>query len=130
MTYFMHTFLKLFFLLTPFAAVSGFISMTHGQELSKKISIAARATIAMLIIVCIIFFFGRYIRRYSRQMQKEVAESNTIVEETLQGIRSVKTFTNEFLEMARYRKRTLEIARLGMKGGRYRGAFFSFVMNN
>jgi ABC-type multidrug transport system fused ATPase/permease subunit len=79
-------------------------------------------------IVLMIFFFGRFIRRYSRQMQKEVAASNTIVEETLQGIKSVKTFTNEFLEMRRYRERTLEIARLGMKGGRYRGAFFSFVI--
>jgi len=80
-------------------------------------------------IVLMVFFFGRFIRRYSRKMQKEVAESNTIVEETLQGIRSVKTFTNEFLEMGRYRNRTLEIAKLGMKGGRYRGAFFSFVIN-
>ncbi len=79
-------------------------------------------------IVLMVFFFGRFIRRYSRQMQKEVAASNTVVEETLQGIRSVKTFTNEFLEMARYRDRTVEIARLGMKGGRYRGAFFSFVI--
>jgi ABC-type multidrug transport system fused ATPase/permease subunit len=79
-------------------------------------------------IVLMIFFFGRFIRRYSKQMQKAVAESNTVVEETLQGIRSVKTFTNEFLEMARYRDRTLEIARLGMKGGRYRGAFFAFVI--
>ncbi len=79
-------------------------------------------------IVLMVFFFGRFIRRYSKQMQKEVAESNTIVEETLQGIRSVKTFTNEFLEMGRYRERTLEIAKLGMKGGRYRGAFYSFVI--
>ena len=79
-------------------------------------------------IVLMVFFFGRFIRRYSKQMQKEVAESNTIVEETLQGIRSVKTFTNEFLEMGRYRDRTLEIAKLGMKGGRYRGAFYSFVI--
>ncbi len=79
-------------------------------------------------IVMMVFFFGRFIRRYSRKMQKEVAESNTIVEETLQGIRSVKTFTNEFLEIGRYRDRTLEIARLGMKGGRYRGAFFSFMI--
>jgi ABC-type multidrug transport system fused ATPase/permease subunit len=79
-------------------------------------------------IVLMVFFFGRFIRRYSKQMQKEVAESNTVVEETLQGIRSVKTFTNEFLEMARYRYKTLEIAKLGMKGGKYRGAFFSFVI--
>lgn len=79
-------------------------------------------------IVLMVFFFGRFIRKYSKQMQKEVAESNTIVEETLQGIRSVKTFTNEFLEMGRYRDRTREIAKLGMKSGRYRGAFYSFVI--
>lgn len=79
-------------------------------------------------VVLMVFFFGRFIRKYSRDMQKEVAKSNTIVEETLQGIRSVKTFTNEFLEMGRYRDRTLEIAQLGMKGGRYRGAFFSFMI--
>ena len=79
-------------------------------------------------VVLMVFFFGRFIRKYSREMQKEVAKSNTIVEETLQGIRGVKTFTNEFLEMGRYRDRTLEIAELGMKGGRYRGAFFSFMI--
>jgi len=80
------------------------------------------------VIVLLVFFFGRFIRKYSRKMQKEVARSNTVVEETLQGIRSVKTFTNEFFEMNRYRSRTLEIAKIGMKGGRYRGAFFSFVI--
>jgi len=100
--------------------------------ISLLVYTSAKLTLFMLAIlpavVLMVFFFGRFIRKYSRQMQKEVAESNTIVEETLQGIRSVKTFTNEFLEMARYRKRTLEIAKLGMKGGRYRGAFFSFVI--
>jgi ABC-type multidrug transport system fused ATPase/permease subunit len=79
-------------------------------------------------VVLMVFFFGRFIRKYSRDMQKEVAQSNTIVEETLQGIRSVKTFSNEFLEMFRYKDRTLAIAKLGMKGGRYRGAFFSFMI--
>jgi ABC-type multidrug transport system fused ATPase/permease subunit len=79
-------------------------------------------------VVLMVFFFGRFIRKYSRDMQKEVASSNTIVEETLQGIRSVKAFTNEFLEMDRYRDRTLEIAHLGIKGGKYRGAFFSFMI--
>ncbi len=79
-------------------------------------------------VVLMVFFFGRFIRRYSRMMQKEVASSNTVVEETLQGIRGVKAFTNEFLEMTRYRKRTLEIARLGIRGGIYRGAFFSFMI--
>lgn len=100
--------------------------------ISLLVYTSVKLTLFMLAIlpaiVLLVFFFGRFIRKYSKKMQKEVAESNTVVEETLQGIRSVKTFTNEFLEMARYKKRTLQIASLGMKGGRYRGAFYSFVI--
>ncbi len=79
-------------------------------------------------IVLLSVFFGRFIRNYSKKAQREVADSNTIVEETLQGIQSVKAYTNEFFEMKRYKQRTLEIARIGIKGGRYRGAFASFLI--
>lgn len=72
--------------------------------------------------------FGRFIRKFSKQVQQEIADSNTLVEETLQGIQSVKTYTNEFFEMSRYRKKTLEIAAIGMKSGKYRGAFSSFII--
>ncbi|MCK4745808.1 MAG: ATP-binding cassette domain-containing protein, partial [Bacteroidales bacterium] len=89
-------------------------------------------TIFMLAIlpgvVVLAVFFGRFIRSFSKKAQREVADSNTIVEETLQGIQSVQAYTNEFFEMKRYRKRTLEIARIGIKGGRYRGAFSSFLI--
>lgn len=80
-------------------------------------------------IVLLVVVFGRFIRKFSKQVQAEVADSNTIVEETLQGIQSVKTFTNEFLEMSRYKQRTLEIAKIGMKSGRYRGAFAAFMIS-
>lgn len=79
-------------------------------------------------VVLLAVFFGRFIRSYSKKAQREVADSNTIVEETLQGIQSVKTYTNEYFEMRRYKDRTLEIARIGIKGGRYRGAFSSFLI--
>ncbi len=72
--------------------------------------------------------FGRYIRKFSKKVQAQVADSNTIVEETLQGIRSVKAFTNEWLETERYKKKTNDIAKLGMKAGKYRGAFSSFII--
>lgn len=89
-------------------------------------------TLFMLAIlpgmVLLSVFFGRFIRRLSRKAQQEVADSNTIVEETLQGIQSVKVYTNERYEMNRYRNRTLEIARIGIKGGRYRAAFTSFLI--
>jgi ABC-type multidrug transport system fused ATPase/permease subunit len=73
-------------------------------------------------------FFGRFIRKFSKEVQTKVADSNTIIEETLQGIQSVKAFTNEFIEIARYKKKTLEIADLGMTRGKYRGAFSSFII--
>ncbi|MGD9995173.1 MAG: ABC transporter ATP-binding protein [Salinivirgaceae bacterium] len=72
--------------------------------------------------------FGKYIRKFSKQVQQEVADSNTVVEETLQGIQSVKAYTNEWFEMKRYFKKTEVIARIGMKSGKYRGAFSSFII--
>ncbi len=80
------------------------------------------------VVMIIAVFFGRFIRNYAKRMQDEVADSNTIVEETLQGIFNVKAYANEFYEIARYRKRTDEVARLGMRGGLYRGAFSSFMI--
>ncbi len=80
------------------------------------------------VVVIVAVFFGRFIRKYSKDVQKQVAESNTIVEETLQGIFNVKAFANEFLEMARYKTKTDEVAKTGMKGGKYRGAFSSFII--
>jgi ABC-type multidrug transport system fused ATPase/permease subunit len=50
------------------------------------------------------------------------------VEETLQGIQSVKSFTNEYFEMGRYRTKTEEIAQVGIKSGKYRGAFSAFIV--
>jgi ABC-type multidrug transport system fused ATPase/permease subunit len=90
-----------------------------------------KLTLFMLAIVpamaLIGFFSGRVIRRYSKKAQSFVAESNTIVEETLQGIQNVKAFTNEAFESNRYREKTNEVARAGIKGGKYRAAM-SFIV--
>jgi ABC-type multidrug transport system fused ATPase/permease subunit len=73
------------------------------------------------------FYSGRAIRRYSKKAQSFVAESNTIVEETLQGIQNVKAFTNEAFESSRYREKTEQVARTGIKGGKYQAAI-SFIV--
>lgn len=93
---------------------------------SVKLTLFMLAILPPMMILARIF--GRIIRRYSKSVQGEVANSNTVVEETLQGIQSVKAYTNEHVEMNRYKKKTLEIAALGMKSGKYRGAFSSFVI--
>jgi len=75
------------------------------------------------VIMIVAFFFGRIFRKYSKQAQTQVAEANTIVEETLQGILNVKAFANEFFEMNRYKKKTAEVAATGIKAGSFRGIF-------
>ncbi len=104
--------------------IAGGITLLAITSLKLTLFMLAILPGAMLLAV----FFGKFIRRFSKQVQKEVAKSNTIVEETLQGIQIVKTYTNEFLEMARYKARTGEIAKIGMKGGKYRGAFSAFMI--
>jgi ABC-type multidrug transport system fused ATPase/permease subunit len=90
-----------------------------------------KLTIFMLSILPAValfaFFSGRAIRRYSKKAQGFVAESNTIVEETLQGIQNVKAFTNELFEINRYREKTIEVAKAGIKGGKYQAAM-SFIV--
>jgi|WetSurSiteA1Bulk_404760.scaffolds.fasta_scaffold01136_2 ABC-type multidrug transport system fused ATPase/permease subunit len=89
-----------------------------------------KLTLFMLAVVppmaLLAFFTGRAVRKYSKKVQSYIAESNTIVEETLQGIQNVKAFTNELFEITRYREKTNEVARAGIKGGKYQAAM-SFI---
>ncbi len=93
---------------------------------SLKLTLFMLAIVPVVVVLVVVF--GRYIRRLSKLAQAQVADSNTVVEETLQGIQSVKSFTNEFFEMARYRVKTREIAKTGIKNGKLRGAFSSFII--
>jgi len=93
---------------------------------SPQLTIFMLAILPLMMVAAVVF--GKFIRRFSKQVQEQVAASNTVVEETLQGILNVKAFANEFFEMARYRQRTNEAARIGMKGGKFRGAFSSFII--
>lgn len=93
---------------------------------SWKLTIFMLAIVPPTMIMAV--FFGRFIRKLSKDSQKEVAKSNTIVEETLQGIQSVKTYTNEFLEMKRYKEKTSEIAAIGMRSGKFRASFSAFMI--
>jgi ABC-type multidrug transport system fused ATPase/permease subunit len=94
--------------------------------------ISPKLTLMMLGIVPIVaiaaVIFGRFIRKTSKQVQEKIAESNTVIEETLQGISNVKAFANEFFENVRYQKSTDEIVKNAIKGGKYRGSFAAFII--
>jgi ABC-type multidrug transport system fused ATPase/permease subunit len=84
------------------------------------------AILPVMVIIAVVF--GRFIRHSSKKVQDQIAFSGTVVEETLQGIFSVKAFASEFLEMKRYREHTNEAARVGILNGRYRAALSSFII--
>jgi len=93
--------------------------------------ISPQLTLFMLAIVPVVAviarFFGTYIRKMSKEAQTTVADSNTIVEETLQAITNVKSFANEAFEMLRYKRKTDDVIEVSLKGARWRGLFISFI---
>lgn len=94
--------------------------------ISPKLTLMMLAIIPVIAVAAVIF--GRFIRKISREVQDKVAESNTIVEETLQGIANVKAFANEHFEIKRYFISTVEIVKKAIKGGQFRGLFASFII--
>ncbi len=93
---------------------------------SMQMALMMLAIIPVVAVLAV--FFGRYIRKLSRQVQDKVAVSNTILEETLQGIANVKAFANEIFEITRYTRSTESIRNQAIVAGKARGAFFSFII--
>ena len=79
-------------------------------------------------IALVTMFYGRKIRKYSKNYQTKISESNVIVLEALTGIASVKSFVNENFEISRYDKITNDIKKFGIKYGVMRGGFFAFIV--
>ncbi|MFZ9190756.1 MAG: ABC transporter transmembrane domain-containing protein, partial [Schleiferiaceae bacterium] len=80
------------------------------------------------LVVLLGVFFGSKIRRYAKEVQTASAESNTVVDETLSAVATVKAYTQEGTEKARYRSALERVATLGIRGGILRGAFSSFII--
>ncbi|HTK19703.1 MAG TPA: ABC transporter transmembrane domain-containing protein, partial [Mucilaginibacter sp.] len=93
---------------------------------SIKLTLSLLVVLPVLVVTAVLF--GRFIRKISRQAQDKLAESNTIVEETLQGIANVKAFVNEAYESSRYGKNIREVANIAIRGAKYRGLFASFIV--
>ena len=94
--------------------------------ISLKLTLMMLSIVPLVAIAAVIF--GRFIRKYSKKTQDSIAESQVIVEETLQGISNVKAFANEWYEMARYTAKIGEVVTIAIKGGQYRGYFASFII--
>lgn len=103
--------------------IGGFIILGN---ISPQLTLMMLGVVPLVAIAAVVF--GRFIRKYGKKTQDKVAESQVIVEETLQGITNVKAFANEWFEIQRYKNKIKEIVQIAIKGGMYRGYFASFII--
>ncbi|HMG94565.1 MAG TPA: ABC transporter transmembrane domain-containing protein, partial [Chryseolinea sp.] len=94
--------------------------------LTPKLTAFMLLTFPILVILALVF--GKYIRKLSRKTQDKLAESNVVVEESLQSISVVKAFTNELFEITRYASSLKEVVNVAIRAARFRGLFISFVI--
>lgn len=57
-------FVKIFFLITPFFVLSVYVTLTRNEESMARRKLAVRTTLAVLIIVLILYLFGNAIFSY------------------------------------------------------------------
>ncbi|MDH3651240.1 MAG: ABC transporter transmembrane domain-containing protein [Saprospiraceae bacterium] len=94
--------------------------------LAPKLSLIMLVSFPVIVVLAIIF--GRYIKRLSRKRQDHLANTNTIVEETLQSFAAVKAFTNEWYESMRYARSVQDIVKISLSFAKIRGLFFIFII--
>jgi subfamily B ATP-binding cassette protein MsbA len=91
-----------------------------------------RLTLLMLAIVPVIILsanlYGRYIRKLSTRVQDELAEANTVLEETLSAIRIVQSFVREEFERARFGSKIHLALGLAIRRSLAGAGFIAFII--
>ena len=80
------------------------------------------------LVVFAAMYFGKHIRKFTKERQDELAQTNVVVEETMQNIRTVKAFTNEWFELERYASHLNKVVTMALKAATMRGLFASFIV--
>lgn len=93
---------------------------------TPRLTLFMLVTIPVLVVIAMIF--GKFIRKLSKKTQDYLASANVVVEETLQSIVTVKSFTGETYEINRYRNKLDSVVEVALKAAGFRGAFISFII--
>ncbi|MCL4106707.1 UNVERIFIED_CONTAM: hypothetical protein GTU68_048151 [Idotea baltica] len=93
---------------------------------APQLSLVMLASFPFIVVGAV--FFGRFVRKLSKKRQEELAQTNVVVEESLQGIRTVKTFTNEIFEYRRYIDKIAELVKISLNLASVRALFSSFII--
>ena len=93
---------------------------------SVKLSLFMLAMIPVVVLVVAIV--GRKIRKWSKNAQDQLAQSNIVAEEVVQGIADVKAYSNEGFEEERYRGALDQFLATVIEGSKARARFVSFII--
>ena len=93
---------------------------------SLKLTGIMLVSLPILTVVAVVF--GRKTRGIAREAQDRLADTATVVEETLQGIVNVKAFTNERYELGRYSDGLAAFLKITLRGATLRAAFIAFIV--
>jgi ATP-binding cassette subfamily B protein len=93
---------------------------------SIKLTGIMLVSLPVLTVVAVVF--GRKTRKIAREAQDRLADTATIVEETLQGIVNVKAFANESYELNRYQEGLGKFLTTTLRGARLRAGFIAFIL--
>ena len=95
-------------------------------RVSPKLVLIMLGVLPVAAITAIIF--GRFIKKISGLAQDETAKSNHILEEALVGIKSLKAYTNEFIELKKYSLAVSNVKQFNMKAAMWRAVFIAFIL--
>jgi len=93
---------------------------------SSKLALVMLGSIPLVVLAVAIF--GRKVRARSKDAQDALADSGTVIEESVQSITDVKSFGNEAFEEQRYSSALERFFSVTMKGALARAFFLSFII--
>ena len=74
-------------------------------------------------------FFGRFIRKLSKERQDVLADSNNVISDSLQAMSIIKAFTNEWKEADRFASKMDNVVKVSLRFARGRAAFSAFIVS-
>ena len=91
-----------------------------------------RLSLTMLLIFPVVvvgaIFFGRLVRKLSKQRQAKLADTNNILGESIQSIQAVKSYANEWFERMRYGRAQDDTVHVSLRYARARALFSMFII--
>ncbi|CAK9815050.1 ATP-binding cassette sub-family B member 10, mitochondrial [Anthophora plagiata] len=107
---------------SAFMSISGITMMFYASPKLAVLSLVIVLPVAGLAVM-----YGRFLKKVSKDIQDNMATLNTIAEERISNIRTVKAFSKETIEANNYNSQLDNVLRACYKESCYRGVFFGIT---